>query len=411
MMKESEIMKDVFTRSYESLNDATAKTFRALSVFPNSFTAEAEEAICADPNNRYLIELVRRGLVSFDPHRNRYLLHDEVRNFIAQLTKYEAEMAEVSRLHAMYYKDVFHKANKLYNSGGDDAVRGIWLFGQEWGNFDKGFTWAESHIDDPDPNIAGLCSAYMSDGVDLMRLYLQSKNDRPWLEKSIISAQRVGDEHAEAKHVYDLGVSYQFQEELDKALDYLGRAAQKFQGLGNTSGEGAAYGHIGYVYMARNEVEEAVKYFKLRKEMAESIGDRRGLSIALHNLGDVYCSKMEGDAKRREGIELLNEALRLAHSLGFTLHEGRILNSLGLAYAQNGDQERGLKLIDEGLKLAQKVGDVIGEADVYRNIAKILGTKDREQALEYANKAKNIYEEHSPGNYKEIVSLFPTLAA
>ena len=421
-------MSNVFMSSYLNLSEEVARTFLATSIFPSSFTAAAEEFICGDRENMYLTELVRRGLVTYDPTSNRYLLHDEVRDFALPLARERTDLEEISRRHAVYYKDKFHEMTKLYRSGGDKALKAYQLFGQEWDNFDRGFTWAEAHIDHPDPAVAGLCSAYTSGGVELMRLYLQSMRDRQWLESSLRSAQKIGNRLAEGKHLLELGESYQFKHELKEALEYLNRAVLVFQELVPAEmlkglpkflidvlpddlidvrrQESRAYGHIGYVYSAQGDIESAIKYLKLRLDIAKSINDNRGVSIALHSLGDEYF-RMEGEANKREAIKLYRKALRLARKEEYILHEGRVLSSLGFAYAKTGNRENGLKVERQALNLSRQIGDLIGEAHTYGRMALIY----REAALENANKAKDIYEMHSPGDYKNMDNIVRKLAA
>jgi hypothetical protein len=73
-----------FRMSYAHLTAEEARVFRQLSVFPASFDARAEEAVCHDNGHISLSStLVRHSLVQFLPDTRRYSLHDLARVFAA----------------------------------------------------------------------------------------------------------------------------------------------------------------------------------------------------------------------------------------------------------------------------------------------------------------------------------------
>ena len=71
--------------SYQQLTPEAARVFRQLSVFPATFDAAAEEAICEDADHTHLSQLVRLSLAQYDETTGRYALHDLTRLFAAAL--------------------------------------------------------------------------------------------------------------------------------------------------------------------------------------------------------------------------------------------------------------------------------------------------------------------------------------
>ncbi len=60
--------------SYQQLSPEAARVFRQLSVFPASFDAAAEEAVCEDTDHTHLSQLVRLSLVQYDETTRHVIL-------------------------------------------------------------------------------------------------------------------------------------------------------------------------------------------------------------------------------------------------------------------------------------------------------------------------------------------------
>ncbi len=104
--------------SYQQLSPEAARVFRQLSVFPATFDAAAEEAVCEDANHTHLSQLVRLSLVQYEETTGRYSLHDLARLFAAALLTDDERFA-VQRRHSNHFQVVARSADQLYLQGGE----------------------------------------------------------------------------------------------------------------------------------------------------------------------------------------------------------------------------------------------------------------------------------------------------
>jgi hypothetical protein len=111
-----------FNISYETLSNEEQRVLRALSVFPGSFdvaaaTFVAEDVLCADPSRprTSLQELVRHGLVSYEPALCRYAIHDLVRIF-TRTRQPQGQAAVFERLVRYYCEYGVTVAERLQNA-------------------------------------------------------------------------------------------------------------------------------------------------------------------------------------------------------------------------------------------------------------------------------------------------------
>ena len=79
---EGNLLLELINQSYTDLEDETAKIFRKLVVFPDSFDAKAEDFICQDKHNEQLAKLVTRQLVMFNEKSQLYSLYPTIQKFL-----------------------------------------------------------------------------------------------------------------------------------------------------------------------------------------------------------------------------------------------------------------------------------------------------------------------------------------
>src|SRR5262249_58623241 len=99
-----------FNPSYARLEPETARVFRRLAVFRDSFDAAAEESVCEDAGHKRMSEMVRRSLALHEEKTGRYRLHDLARLFAGSRLS-EAEREEDRRRHAAHYQTALAAAN------------------------------------------------------------------------------------------------------------------------------------------------------------------------------------------------------------------------------------------------------------------------------------------------------------
>jgi predicted ATPase len=96
-------MRLVFDRSWERLDAEEQTLFKSLSIFRGGFTREAARQVTG-ASLRLLAGLVNKSLLTSQPDRGRYELHELIRQYAEE--KLEADSpakAATQRAHAAYY--------------------------------------------------------------------------------------------------------------------------------------------------------------------------------------------------------------------------------------------------------------------------------------------------------------------
>ncbi|HWS88156.1 MAG TPA: tetratricopeptide repeat protein [Pyrinomonadaceae bacterium] len=382
-----------FNLSYAHLTSDAARVFRQLAVFPATFDARAEEAVCEDPGHKHLTDLLRRNLVIYNPDTRRYRLHDLARLFAdSQLSVEERGAGE--RRYAGHYLTVLAECDKLYLQGGEGVKSGLARYDAERQNVETGQAWACLHSG-ADEAVARQCSSYPLVGVNVLDLRQHPREDILWLEAGLAAARRLNDRTAEARHLGNLGVTCAVLGETRRAIDYCEQALVVLREVGDRSGESRVLGNLGISYKNLGETHRAIELYEQRLAIARELGDRRGEAVALSSLGNAY---LRLDEVRRS-IEFHEQALAISREIGDRRGEGQDLGNLGSAYAALGETHRALEFYEKRLAIARELGDRRGEGDVLFNIGVELDKLgDRAKALAQAEAALEILERiESPG--------------
>ncbi len=350
--------------SYARLPAETARVFRMLAVFPASFEAMAEEAVCEDAEHQHLSELVKRSLVRFDDVSRRYSLHDLARLF-AKKRLSEEESGEAQKRHARHYERVLRAARELYEQGGDSIPRGLALFDLEWVNIQAGQAWAAGNAE-MDDTTAQLCNSYPDAGSYCLNLRLHSRDWIRWLEAALAAARRLKRRDAEGVHLGNLGLAYAALGETRRAIEFYEQRLQIARDAkhGDRRGEGNALGNLGNAYAALGETRRAIEFFEQCLKLHREIGDRRGEGADLGNLGLAYADLGE----TRRAIEFYEQHLQIAREIGDRRGEGNALGNLGLAYADLGETRRAIEFYEGALAIAREIGDWRGEGNALGNL-------------------------------------------
>jgi DNA-binding CsgD family transcriptional regulator len=137
--------------SYQLLDDATRRVFRAMAAFPGPFTLDAAEAVAGDGASRAVLRLVECSL-ALPPRtgpdgRSRYVMLETLRAYAARLQAEAGEDGEVMAAMVKYAAEVAEEAAAgLYTRTGEaDGLR--WLDAEDL-TLRHALVWAMEH--DPD---------------------------------------------------------------------------------------------------------------------------------------------------------------------------------------------------------------------------------------------------------------------
>ncbi len=227
-----------FNLSYARLSADSARIFHCLAIFPGTFDAAAEEAICEDAGHKNLTDLLRRSLVLYDKETKRYRLHDLMRLFAKKRLEEEESLACVKR-HAGHYLSVLRKTNELYKQGGESLRQGMAMFDLEWSNIQAGQAWSESQTDEDDA-AARYCSDYPLAGVYLLDLRQHPREKINWYEAGLNAARQLKDRSNEGMILGNMGLAYAALGETRRAIDFYEQQLVITREIGDRRGEGNA---------------------------------------------------------------------------------------------------------------------------------------------------------------------------
>jgi tetratricopeptide (TPR) repeat protein len=364
--------------SYQQLLPEAARVFRQLSVFPATFDAAAEEAVCEDADHIHLSQLVRLSLAQYDDTTDRYALHDLTRLFAATAAPSPVspavrgtgedwgggdDLAAAQRRHAKHYKDVLSTSNNLFLQGNEAILRGLALFDTEWLNIQAGQAWAAAHVAG-DQAAAELCDDYPNVGIYALQLRLYPRDQIRWMEAALSGARRLKNKELEGVHLGNLGLAYAALGETRQAIEFHEQALVIAREIGDKRNKGAWLGNLGLAYADLGEMRKAIEFYEQHRDIAREIGDRRGEGNALGNLGIAYANLGE----TRKAIEFYEQHLVIAREIGDRGGEGNNLGNLGLAYADLGETRKAIEFYEQQLKIVCDIGDRRGEGNALGNL-------------------------------------------
>lgn len=249
-----------FNLSYERLAPEAARVFRLLSVFPGTFDALAEAAVCADAGHVQLSDLVRRSLVLYDESTKRYRLHDLARLFADTKLIAEERTAGQKRF-ARYYLDVLFASNQLFLEGGEALLRGLALFDLEWANIQAGHAWVAEQTEAGNVDVAWLGMVYADAGAHVLDLRQHPRKQIRWLEIALTASRRLKNREAECYALGNLGVAYENLGETRRSIRFYEQALAIAREIGDKRGEGASLGNLGIAYVKLGETQRGIEFF------------------------------------------------------------------------------------------------------------------------------------------------------
>ena len=389
-----------FNLSYARLSTDAALVFRQLAVFPATFDARAEEAVCADPEHKHLSELLRRNLVRYDGETRRYSLHDLARLFAdSRLSDDEGHATRMR--HAAQYLLVLRECDEFYLKGGDAIKSGLALFDVERRNIEAGQEWA-CRRSSADEAAVGLCNDYPDAGTYVLYLRQHPREYISWLEAALAAARQLKDRTSEASHSHNLGNAYRDLGETGRAIELCEQTLVVAREIGDRRWEGGALGNLGIAYSNLGDTRRAVEFYEQQLTIVREIGDRRGEGNALGNLGNAYISL----GKTRHAVECHEQALIIDREIGNRHGEGQDLGNLGSAYAVLGEPRRAIEFYQQCLVITREIGDRFGEGGALLNTGLVLDNLGhRAQAIIQVKAALEIYEQIESPNAEKVRAL------
>jgi tetratricopeptide (TPR) repeat protein len=296
--------------SYDLLNQKEQALFCRLSIFVDSFTLEATQAICLgeeihpDETLTLLGHLVDKSLLQVDPSlrdarfTTRYRLLDSIHSFGRLKLDEAGETGRVQNRRADYYLRLVE--------AGEPELRGpnqlTWLsrLKEEHHNLRAVLQWSLD-ADEPETALRLVGSLWR-----YWWMHSHHNEGRVWLGKALSMAGPQSPP-LRAKALLGAGVLARGQGDFDEASIYLNECLEIQRNLQDKNGITNALNNLGILAHLQGDYLQAITHYQESLKYSREIGDTRAIAAVLHNLSMIYQEK--GELVQTE--ELLKESLAL----------------------------------------------------------------------------------------------------
>ncbi len=142
-------------------------------------------------------------------------------------------------------------------------------------------------------------------------------------------------------------------------------AAQHVDGDEDVARLGMAYPDAGfYILDLRHHPRERIRWLEIALAAAGRLKNRAFEGITLNSLGMAYADLGEN----QRAIQLHKQSLSIALELGDRAGEGNALGNLGVAYHNLGENERAVQVHERYLTIARELGNRAGEGNALGNL-------------------------------------------
>jgi predicted ATPase/Flp pilus assembly protein TadD len=387
-------IRAVFDYSWQQLSQTEQTVFAQFAVFHGGFTRTAAQKITS-ASIRTLANLVNKSFLQYNQQRDRYELHELMRQYaVEKLAEDEAQATAVRNQHSSYYCAALqHRENQLHAGQPQAALAHIEV-DQE--NARAAWNWAveQSDVIGIDLAISGLCLFYdmrdrFYDGLAIceaaserLRQLPESPTVQRVLAKTLIwhirflgylgqietiraifqevttlieSAEKSHEDVRAEKAFALLTISYftSFEEEnKQRAWEQLEQSLDLFRQLGDRWGEFNAHNALGNAARRIGNYHEAKHRFEKNLELARSQRNQWEIIRALVQLGWIARDLVAYDEARR----LFEECLALSQTQNNVWGTARALEALAYMAMFQGAFAAGGRYLQQAFTVSRENG-------------------------------------------------------
>jgi predicted ATPase len=380
----------VFDYSWQQLSPKEQEVFAQFAAFRGGFSRVAAQKITG-ANIRTLSNLVNKSFLQYNQHRDRYELHELMRQYAAEKLAEDAEQETAVRdKHSAYYCIALqYRENELRAGHPQSAMQQI---DADQENVRAAWHWAveQAHTEHIDLAVNGLCLYY--DWLDRLRSGLvaceaatrrlrqlppTADNQRilakviTWygrfigfieqagmaqqlLEEAanlLESAEQAGQD-VRSEQAYHQLIASHFFLDAEVRQEYLEKSLALFRQLGDQWGEFSVHTSLGNLARRRGNYYEAKHWFEKNLRLAREQHNQWEIILAINQLGWVARSM----AAYEEAQHLFEQSLTLARTQNSPWAIVRGLESSGYLALFQGSFEDALRCLQEAITIGRENG-------------------------------------------------------
>jgi tetratricopeptide (TPR) repeat protein/transcriptional regulator with XRE-family HTH domain len=365
----------VFSWSYRSLEDSTARAFRLLGLHPGPdfdiYAVAALTGSSAASAGRIVAQLARTGLIQ-PAGRDRYGMHDLLRAYASELAAARdgetARRCALTRVFDHYlhtaavamdilFPAELHRRPRISRPASpapeltDPGLARDWLDEHRATLtavtvFTAGNGW---------PRHTSQLAATLARHLDAARHYLEAVTIHSCARTA---ARQTGDRVAEATALFSLGLVCTRQGRYQRATEHSELALVLYREARDLTGQARALTNLGNIRVRQGSYAEAVQPFRQALALFQEIGDLTGQAHTLSNLGLID----ERLANYQQASQYLQQALNLCRETGDKMGEAYTLASLGCLCRHQHRYQQAAGHLQQALELCRAIDERTCEA-------------------------------------------------
>jgi predicted ATPase/DNA-binding SARP family transcriptional activator len=376
-------IRAVFDHAWSMMSEAEQQVFMKLAVFRGGFTREAGRRV-ANAALRQLQSLVNKALISRDADRDRFSVHELLRQYAEEKLHQSGLYRQARHDHSHYYLTFLAKGTAdLKGSGQVSALKRIEV---DYENIHEGwkdavdrrehdligqslegmylFCFLQSRLEDGKALFdreAGQAPhpAWLALGVRFYRAEDSQSVLRERLESSLAGARERDDRSETAFCLHALGMlAHYVDQDPPQAIEYYDQCAAIYRQLGEKYYLAQTLSKLGEAHQLLGQTELTLGYVNEAYQLQREIGDQMGESETLRALAMTAYQTGDYDAM----YDFLDKALDIQLRTNYLVGQATSNLYIGYMAFMRGETVRGRELVEKGLAQALDVVDYSTQA-------------------------------------------------
>ncbi len=332
------------------LDKAEGAMLSTLAVFVDGWAIEAAAHVSDrdEDSTLDLIEaLARQSLVRVDAtaREPRFRMLETVREFVAEQSAANADLAEVQRRHANYFRDLAERADRpLRGSDQSDWAERLQV---EWANLGAAIRWFLAHDIEPLPHLFRALWVFWAMRDHLIEV-------RSWIDE-LTPAVASLDDHAQAELFWSAAATFEQLGDDTAAVAAKGRLEPLLGAFDDPFLEAIAHLAISWVLPIVNDFDGALREASLCREHLRDQDEPFWSAIALSTVGEVELDLGRLDDALPHLMQV-RDLSRQFDSAWLSVS----WSQLGILAIRQGRLDDARPLLDEGLTMSLDVESTVG---------------------------------------------------